>query len=115
MNPIDLLSWFCLAGGGIFCVIGAVGLLRMPDLYTRMHATSVIETLGAGLILLGLVLQAGFTLVAAKLLIIGVLIFFASPTSTHALAKAALARKLKPQGLDEAGLAALEGASPSKR
>lgn len=115
MSVIDLLSWLCLAGGGIFCVIGAVGLLRMPDLYTRMHATSVIETLGAGLILLGLVLQAGLTLVAAKLLIIGVLIFFASPTSTHALAKAALARKLTPEGVDADGIAALEGASPSKR
>ncbi|HEY9381815.1 MAG TPA: monovalent cation/H(+) antiporter subunit G [Burkholderiales bacterium] len=115
MNPIDLLSWFCLAAGGVFCVIGAVGLLRMPDLYTRMHATSLIETLGAGLILLGLALQAGFTLVMAKLLIIGMLIFFASPTSTHALAKAALARKLKPQDLDEAGLVALEGEPSSKR
>ncbi len=115
MNVIDLLSWFCLAAGGVFCVIGAVGLLRMPDLYTRMHATSVIETLGAGLILLGLALQAGFTLVMAKLLIIGILIFFASPTSTHALAKAALARKLTPAGLDADGIAALEGASPSKR
>ena len=67
-------------------------MLRMPDFYTRMHAASVIETLGAGLILLGLLLQAGFTLVAVKLLIVGVLIFFASPTATHALARAAMAR-----------------------
>lgn len=93
---IDALSWACLAGGGFFCVVGAVGLLRMPDFYTRMHAASVIETLGAGLILLGLMLQAGFTLVAAKLLMIGLLIFFASPTATHALARAAMVRGLKP-------------------
>jgi hypothetical protein len=48
-----------VAGGGFFCVVGGIGLLRMPDFYTRMHAASVTETLGAGLILLGLMLQAG--------------------------------------------------------
>lgn len=93
---IDGLSWFCLLVGGLFCVVGAVGLLRMPDFYTRMHAASVIDTLGAGLILLGLLLQAGFTLVAVKLLMVGLLIFFASPTATHALARAAMLRGLKP-------------------
>ena len=93
---IDILSWACLVGGGFFCVLGAIGLLRMPDFYTRMHAASVIETLGAGLILLGLMLQAGFTLVAVKLLIVGALIFFASPAATHALARAAMARGLQP-------------------
>ena len=93
---IDGLSWSCLVAGGLFCVVGAVGMVRMPDVYTRMHAASVIETLGVGLILLGLLLQAGFTLVAVKLLIIGLLIFFASPTATHALARAALVRGLEP-------------------
>ncbi|MBK6850577.1 MAG: monovalent cation/H(+) antiporter subunit G [Burkholderiales bacterium] len=98
---IDVLSWACLVGGGFFCVVGAVGMLRMPDFYTRMHAASVIETLGAGLILLGLALQAGPTLVAVKLLMVGVLIFFASPTATHALARAAMVRGLKPLLSDE--------------
>ncbi len=93
---VDALSWICLVAGGFFCIVGAVGLLRMPDFYTRMHAASVIETLGAGLILMGLMLQSGFTLVAVKLLMIGVLIFFASPASTHALARAAMVRGLKP-------------------
>lgn len=97
MLAIDLLSGLCLLGGAFFCLVGAVGLLRMPDFYTRMHAASVLETLGAGLILLGLLLQAGFTLVAAKLLMIGLLIFFASPTASHALARAALLRGLKPK------------------
>lgn len=92
----DVLSWIFLLAGSLFCVVGAVGLIRMPDFYTRMHAASVIETLGAGLILLGLVLQAGLTLVAVKLLLIAVLIFFASPTATHALARAAMVRGLKP-------------------
>jgi multicomponent Na+:H+ antiporter subunit G len=84
-----------LAGSG-FCVIGAIGLIRMPDFYTRMHAASVTDTLGAGLILLGLILQAGFTLVAAKLVILALLILFTTPTATHALARAAFLRGIAP-------------------
>ena len=101
------MSWICLAAGGFFCVTGALGLVRMPDFYTRMHAASVTDTLGAGLILLGLVLQAGLTLIAVKLLMIGLLIFFTSPTATHALAKAAYARGVKP-------LLAADGSASSK-
>ncbi len=93
---LDLLSWACLVAGGLFCIVGGIGLVRMPDFYTRIHATSVTETLGAGLILIGLMIQAGFTLVTAKLVMVGLLIFFTTPTATHALAKAALSRGLKP-------------------
>ncbi|MGQ0752829.1 MAG: monovalent cation/H(+) antiporter subunit G [Betaproteobacteria bacterium] len=93
---IDIASWILLAGGGVFCIVGGIGLLRMPDFYTRVHAASVTETLGGGLILLGLVLQAGWTLVSAKLAIIGLLIFFASPAAAHALVRAALAWGLEP-------------------
>jgi multicomponent Na+:H+ antiporter subunit G len=93
---IDVLSWLCLAGGGFFSIVGGLGLLRMPDFFTRMHAASVTESLGAGLLLLGLMLQAGLTLVAVKLAFLALLIFFASPTATHALAKAAIAHGLKP-------------------
>jgi multicomponent Na+:H+ antiporter subunit G len=100
---IDGLSWVCLVAGGAFCVVGATGMLRMPDFYTRMHAASVIDTLGAGLLLLGLMLQAGWTLVAVKLLMIAALIFIASPTATHALARAAMHRGLKPLLADEEG------------
>jgi multicomponent Na+:H+ antiporter subunit G len=93
---LDLASWACLVAGGFFCVVGGLGLVRMPDLYTRMHAASVTDTLGAGLVLLGLLLQAGLTLVGVKLVIIGLLVFFTSPAATHALAKAALARGVQP-------------------
>ena len=93
---IDALSWACLVGGGFFCLVGGIGMLRMPDFYTRIHAASVTETLGAGLLLLGLLLQAGFTLVAAKLLCLAIIIFFASPTAAHALASAAMTRGLSP-------------------
>jgi multicomponent Na+:H+ antiporter subunit G len=93
---VDILSWILLLAGGAFCVIGSIGLVRMPDFFTRMHAASVTDTLGAGLMLLGLMLQAGFTLVTVKLIVLGLLIFFTSPTATHALAQAALARGLQP-------------------
>lgn len=93
---IEWASGALLLVGGGFCVIGGIGLLRMPDFYTRMHAASVTETLGVGFILLGLMLEAGFTLVSVKLLMIGLLVFFVSPTASHALAKAAMLRGVKP-------------------
>jgi multicomponent Na+:H+ antiporter subunit G len=93
---IDAASWLLLMAGGASCVVGAVGLLRMPDFYTRVHAASVTDTLGAGFILLGLMLQAGLSLVTAKLVILGLLIFFTSPAAGHALARAALGRGLEP-------------------
>ena len=92
----DAVSWTCLVLGGIFSIIGAVGLLRMPSFFTRIHAASLIDTLGAGLILLGLMVQAGLSLVTLKLAVIGVLLLFASPAATHALARAAMARGIDP-------------------
>ncbi|MEX2198297.1 MAG: monovalent cation/H(+) antiporter subunit G [Burkholderiales bacterium] len=103
---LEILSWALLVAGGAFCVIGALGLVRLRGFFPRTHAASVIDSAGAGLLLAGLLLQAGWTLVAVKLLVIGLLLFFASPTATHALANAALARGLK---LEE------RGEEPSKR
>jgi multicomponent Na+:H+ antiporter subunit G len=68
----------------------------MPDFYTRTHAASVTDTLGAGLILLGLMLQAGLTLITVKLVMVGLLLFFTGPVAVHALAKAAMKRGLLP-------------------
>ena len=93
---LDAASWALLVAGGFFCIVGAIGMLRMPDFYTRMHAASLADTLGAGFMLAGMLLQAGLTLVGAKLVMIGLLIFFASPTATHALARAAMTRGLEP-------------------
>jgi multicomponent Na+:H+ antiporter subunit G len=93
---LNILSWFFLVSGGAFCIVGAIGLLRMPDPYTRLHASSVVDTLGVGLILVGLILQAGFTLISAKLVIIGLLVFFISPVAGHAVARAMIHRNVKP-------------------
>ncbi len=94
---IDSLSWVLILAGSAFCVVGALGLVRLHGFYVRTHAASVLDSAGAGLLLLGLILQAGPTLVAVKLVMIGLLIFFTSPTATHALARAAQARGLDPE------------------
>lgn len=93
---LDILSWFFLASGSFFCLTGAVGLLRFPDFFSRIHATSLTDTLGAGLILTGMMLQAGWGLVLPKLLMILLLSFLAGTTASHAMAKAALKSGLKP-------------------
>lgn len=93
---IDLLSWFLLPGGAFFLLVGAIGALRFPDFYTRLHAVSVCDTMGAGMIIAGLMLQGGLSMVSVKLLLIFYFMIFTGPTATHALAGAALQGKLKP-------------------
>ena len=93
---IDAASWAFLVLGSLFVIVGALGLIRMPDFYTRMHAAGITDTLGADMILLGLMLQAGLSLVTVKLVLIGAFLFFTSPTSTHAIANAAFTAGLKP-------------------
>ncbi len=100
-NFLNIISWVLLMSGGIFCIIGTIGLLRMPDSYTRLHASSVVDTLGVGLILAGLIVQAGFTLIGAKLVVIGLLMFFISPVAGHAVARAMIHRNVKPMLADD--------------
>ena len=97
---IDIASWFCLVAGALFCLAGGIGMIRFPDVYTRSHAAGVVDTGGALFILVGLALQAGFSLVTAKLIVIALLLFFTSPTATHAMVKGALAGGLKPLARD---------------
>jgi multicomponent Na+:H+ antiporter subunit G len=93
---LDVLSWICLLGGAVFLLVGAIGILRFPDFYTRLHAVSVCDTMGAGLVLIGLMLQGGLSLVTVKLLLIFYFMLFSGPTAVHALAEAAFQGKLKP-------------------
>lgn len=93
---VDGLSWALLLSGSFFVVVSAVGVLRMPDFFTRLHAAGIIDTLGVMLIVAGLMLQAGFTLASVKLFLIFVFVLFTTPTATHALAKAALHGGLRP-------------------
>ena len=99
---VDWLSWLSFTGGAFFLFTGAFGLLRFPDFYTRMHAAGTIDTLGAGLMLFGMILQSAdmasdpWWVTTIKLVLIGVFIFFTSPTSTYAIANAAYSQGLKP-------------------
>ncbi len=93
---LDLLSWALLLAGSFFVFTGAVGLLRLPNFFTRMHGAGVTDTLGAGLMLMGMLFQSGAWIVAAKLILIFLFMLITGPTATHALAKAALHGGLKP-------------------
>lgn len=99
------LSWLSLGVGSLFLLVGAAGMIRLPDFWARLHAAGVIDTAGVGFVLLGLMLHAGFGLVTLKLLLIAVFIFITSPTATHAVANAAFAIGLRPHALvrDESG------------
>ena len=95
-NSLDILSWIILLAGAVFLLIGAIGVLRFPDFYTRLHAVSVCDTMGAGLVLVGLMLQGGLSLVTVKLVLMFYFMMFIGPTAVHALAEAALQGNLDP-------------------
>ena len=94
---LDIASWALLVAGGFFVFVGGVGALRMPDVYTRMHAAGLTDTLGTLLMLAGLMLQAGLTLSAAKLLAIMMFLLLTAPTAAYALANAARLSGLAPE------------------
>ena len=95
-SVLDVVAGACLLAGAAFLVIGAIGLVRLPDFFTRIHATGVIDTMGAGLVLAGLVILAGWALPAVKLALILGFMLLTGPTAAHALAKAALHGRLDP-------------------
>ena len=93
---LDMVSWLCLLAGSFLGLTGAAGLFRFPDFYTRLHANSITETLCAGLILLGLALQANGAIMVIKLFLVFFVMAYTSPTAAHALAKTARQEKLEP-------------------
>jgi len=93
---LDVLSWAFILGGIFFVVVGAIGLLRMPDIFTRLHAAGMTDTMGSGFILVGLCFQSGLSLNLARLLLIWAFLLLTSPISTHALARAALSGGVEP-------------------
>jgi len=94
---MDILSWILLTSGGVFVFIGGLGALRMPNLYTRMHAASLTDTIAAALIIGGIMLQAGATLATIKLAAILMFLLITSPTASNALASAAILSGLQPE------------------
>lgn len=94
----DILGWAFIVSGSVFMLIGAVGALRFPDFWTRLHAVSVTDTGGVLLLTAGMVMQSPDWLVAFKLVFIGVFLFITGPTASHAVANAALVSGLMPKG-----------------
>ncbi len=98
---VEILSWVLISAGSFFVLVGAIGVYRFSDFWTRLHAASVSESAGVILMLSGMIIQAGWGLIAVKLLIIGVFLFITGPTSTHAVANAALVSGLRPKNYDD--------------
>lgn len=92
----DIVTFLCLAVGIVSMAIGGYGLLKLPDVFARMHAAGMVDTLGLGLIMVGLIVQAGFSLVSFKLFLIIVFVLYTGPAVTHALAQATLNAGVKP-------------------
>lgn len=91
-----IIAIVSIATGVVFVGAGALGVLRLPDFFTRMHAAGMTDTLGVELILLGLIIQSGITLLSLKFLLVGFFLLLTSPTATHAIADAAYHAGLKP-------------------
>lgn len=92
----DGASWILFVLGGAAVVTGAIGIVRFPDFYTRLHAAGITDTAGAELMIIAMALQAPSWQVAAKLFFIAAFLFFTSPVSTHAVAHSAWVVGQKP-------------------
>ena len=104
-----VLSGLSIAIGVIALLIGSLGLIKLPDVYCRIHAVGMIDTAGASFIILGMIIHQGFSLVSFKLALIGVFLFFTSPIATHAVAQVAHKMGVKPAGRN------LVKAAPAKK
>lgn len=92
----DIASGLAFAIGAAFLLIGTFGMIRLPDVWSRLHAAGIVDTVGAEFILVGMMIQAGFTQATVKLLLISLFLFVTSPTSTHAVANAAFIAGIRP-------------------
>ena len=102
MIALDIISWTLIALGAFFSIVGGIGIVRFPEFYSRLHGGGITDTMGAALIVLGLMVQAPNGLVAVKLLMILFFLIVTSPSSCHALSNSALAQGHWPE-LDNTG------------
>jgi multicomponent Na+:H+ antiporter subunit G len=91
---LEIVAILFLFGGAFFFFVGTMGLIRMPDVFCRMHATTKCDTLGAGMILVGLMIFNGLSLISLKLLLILIFIWITNPTAAHIIAKAEYKKEL---------------------
>lgn len=97
MIVLEYIGCFLLIAGAVFSIIGGVGLVRLPEFFSRMHGGGITDTMGAGLIMIGLIFLSGPTLATFKLAVILFFLTVTSPSSCHALAKSAISHGLKPE------------------
>jgi len=96
MELKEILSIIFISSGTFFMFVGSLGLIRLPDFYSRAHATGKVDTLAIILVILGLVIYEGFSVNSAKLIIIITFVALTNPTATSALARAAYKFRLRP-------------------
>ncbi len=95
---LDLLTGLCFFLGSISIIIGACGLIKLPDVFARIHAAGMIDTGGTAFFILGMILQSGWSLITVKLILIGIFIFFTSPVTSHVTANLAREKGIIPVG-----------------
>ena len=95
-DMLQIIAWVSILLGSVLVIIGALGSLRFPDFWSRLHAASVTDSGGVILLLVGMGIHSGFNLITFKLFLIGIFLFITGPTSSHAVANAALVSGIKP-------------------
>jgi multicomponent Na+:H+ antiporter subunit G len=85
----EIFSWIFILLGSLLILIGSIGLIRLPDFWSRLHGASITDTGGVLFLLIGMMIQAGSIWIFLKLVAIGIFLFVSSPTASHAIANAA--------------------------
>lgn len=101
MTPYEIAVLALIAGGVFFAVVAAIGLVRLPDLYTRAHSTSKSETLGATLTLAAAALTFESGTLTLKTALLLLFMFLTNPTAAHAITRAAAEQGIEPWTADE--------------
>lgn len=91
----SLFAWVFILTGSFFILTSGMGIIRMPDFYTRIHPAGLIDSMGAPLVLIGLIILEGLTLTSGKIFLLIIFLFITGPTATHAIAKSAFSAGLK--------------------
>lgn len=93
---MEYLGIILILIGGIFCSVGAFGFCKMPDLYTRMHASGVSDSCGCMLAIIGMIFLNGFNMLSLKLLLLLAILLIMSATTTNILIRTAIAKNITP-------------------
>jgi multicomponent Na+:H+ antiporter subunit G len=98
MTPVEYLAAALVVGGTFFGLVATVGIIRLPDLYSRLHAASKSDTLGSVLALAGTAAVLGISTESMKILFLLLFLFLTSPTAAHAIARAGKEQEVEPVG-----------------